>query len=606
MRLLEFLQKIEHHRLMEGVRDRYMAQMMAVPAALRDSAIMAAEMAKDVDWAIRVLKRQDRIVWYLRLKRIDRAAAQRNFLERQNLTPEQQAQAKELNDWIVAEGSRLLQKMGEPQLKDNERWNMSFGLGFEREIGHFMGMNLPKINQIVFGWQTPELLIREMSEIEKEWQKQVKGLIGNQEGIEKIIEFPDGSAWFNLHRTRCSVEANAMGHCGNSQDIARERDTLLSFRVPKQVEGQTMWEPHMTFVLDTENGMLGEMKGKSNDKPVERYYPYIIKLLEHPLVKGIRGGGYEAHKNFTLSDLPQPEADRLAQMKPGLADPQYILKKFGPAHPMFYEKARAILDAATGKDKTVLEPYDPVNKGFVIDRNFTDIESFVKNWSSRDRDTYWALAAANYGAGDGDHADYSFNDIRLDEIDDLLTDLKKKYPSSHVNLQKYVWSEYNDACTDLGNQSPADLTDDEMLRILDDNDDEIIHAGKSAVISGLEVGAQNDAYEQYVKWLRNPTGDHEIFVVWGNEKHPKAVDTDVRVMIEPHALAVALGQVDEIENNGGDWRRLFTLRDLDEPRYGWQGYDREAAFERFMEEVNIPFVEPEKPEPVKKTRKKAK
>jgi hypothetical protein len=605
MRLLEFLQKIEHHRLMEGVKDRYMAQMMAVPAALRDSAPMKQEMANDVDWAIRVLKRQDRIVWYLRLKRIDRAAAQRNFLERQNLTPEQQAQAKELNDWIVAEGSRLLQKMGEPQFKDGERWNMSLGLGFEREIGHFMGMNLPKINQIVFGWQNPELLIREMSEIEKEWQKQVKGLIGNQEGIEKIIEFPDGSAWFNLHRMRCSVEANAMGHCGNSQDIARERDTLLSFRVPKQVEGQTMWEPHMTFVLDTENGMLGEMKGKSNNKPVERYYPYIIKLLEHPLVKGIRGGGYEAHKNFTLGDLPQPEADRLAQMKPGLADPPYILKKFGPAHPMFYEKARAILDAATGKDQTVLEPYDPVNKGFVIDRKLSDIESFVHSWGS-ERDTYWALAAAKLASGDGEFYDYSFRDVPLDDIDAILTDLKKKYPTSHANLQRYVWSEYNEACTDLGNQSPTDLTDDEMLRILDDNDDEIIRAGKSAVILGMEVGAQNDAYEQYLRWLGNPTGDHEIFVVWGSEKNPKAQDTDVRVMIEPQALAVALGQVDEIENNGGDWQRLFTLRDMDEPRYGWQGYDREAAFERFLEEVNIPFVEPEKPEPVKKSRKKAK
>lgn len=603
MRLLEFLQKIEHHRLMEGVKDRYMAMMMAVPPALRDSATMKQEMINDVDWAIRVLKRNDRIVWYLRLKRIDRAAAMRNFLERQNnLTPEQQVQAKQLNDWIVAEGSRLLQKMGEPQFKDNERWNMGLSLGFEREIGHFMGMNLPKINQIVWGYQTPELLIREFSEIEKEWQKQVKGMIGQQEGIDKIIEFPDGSAWFNLNRTSCSVEANAMGHCGNNQDIARDRDTLLSYRVPKDVEGQQMWEPHLTFVLDTSNGMLGEMKGKANDKPVAKYFPYIVKLLEHPLVKGIRGGGYEAHKNFSLSDLPQAEADRLAKMKPGLADPQYILKKFGPAHPMFYEKARAILDAATGKDKTVLEPFDPVNKGFVIDRSLSDIESFVHNWGS-ERDTYWAMQAAKFASGDGEFYDYSFNDIRLDEIDDLLTDLKKKYPTSHTNLQKYVWKEYNDDCTDLGNQSYADLTDDEMLRIMDDHDDEIIRAGKSAVISGMEVGAQNDAYEQYLRWLSNPTGKHEIFVVWGNEKSPKAQDTDVRVMIEPHALALVLGQYDELENNGGDWQRMFELRDLDEPRYGWTGYDREAAFERFMEEVNIPFVEEPKKKP---TRKKAK
>ena len=588
---------------MEGVKDRYMAMMMAVPKALRDSSVMAAEMAKDVDWAIRVLKRDDRIVWYLRLKRIDRAAAQRNFLERRGtMTPQQAAEAKQLNDWIVVEGSRLLQKMGEPQFKDNERWNMSFGIGFERELGHFMGMNLPKINQIVWGYQTPEGLVAEFKHIEKEWQKQVKGLIAQQDGTEKIIEFPDGSAWFNLNRVSCSAEANAMGHCGNSQDIARERDTLLSYRTPKPVDGQQMWEPHLTFVLDTTNGMLGEMKGKSNDKPVARYFPYIIKLLEHPMIKGIRGGGYEAHKNFTLSDLPQADADRLAEMKPGLADPQYILKKFGPTQPAFYDKARAILDAAAGPNGYLLEPYDSDQKGFVIDRNLSDIESFVHNWGS-EKGTYWAWQAADYMSGNGEHADYSYRDISIDQLDDLLIDLKKKYPNSHTNLQKYVWSEYNEDCTDMGNQSYSDLTDSEMLQILDEHDDEIIRAGKDGVIAGLEVGEQNDAYEQYLKWLGNPTGKYELFVVWGDEKHQKAQDTNVRVMIRPEALALVLGQDYELVNNGGDWQRMFELRDLDEPRYGWSGYDREAAFERFMEEVNIPFVEPEKKKPVRKKAK---
>lgn len=103
-----------------------------------------------------------------------------------------------------------------------------------------------------------------------------------------------------------------MGHCGNSFGSYEQR--ILSLR---REAGNGKWVPHLTFVLEP-NGYLGQMKGRGNDKPAPKYYPYIVKLLENPIIKGIQGGGYEPDTNFSLSDLPKDEYTRLIEKKPEL------------------------------------------------------------------------------------------------------------------------------------------------------------------------------------------------------------------------------------------------------------------------------------------------
>jgi len=34
------------------------------------------------------------------------------------------------------------------------------------------------------------------------------------------------------------------------------------------------------------------MKGRGNDKPAPKYHPYVVELLRHHLIRGIKGGGY--------------------------------------------------------------------------------------------------------------------------------------------------------------------------------------------------------------------------------------------------------------------------------------------------------------------------
>src|SRR5690606_7918163 len=155
-----------------------------------------------------------------------------------------------------------------------------------------------QIDNYVFDKQNPGDVWREFYVIEKEWKEKQDSVIRHEQvthDTEVLIKFPDNWQWVNLHQNFCSIEGKAMGHCGNS-GAWTNNDTVLSLREPTK-DG---WKPHLTFILDKTNGMLGEMKGRGNAKPASKYHPYIIKLLKQNYIKGIVGGGYLSHNNFSL------------------------------------------------------------------------------------------------------------------------------------------------------------------------------------------------------------------------------------------------------------------------------------------------------------------
>ena len=99
----------------------------------------------------------------------------------------------------------------------------------------------------------------------EDWHEEIKSntnnfVIEDEEGS-IIMEFPDGYYWLDLLTTTCE-EAKAMGHCG----ITSKATTLLSLRRYKQ--------PHVTIAWDENNNMFNQIKGKENDKPVEKYHKY--------------------------------------------------------------------------------------------------------------------------------------------------------------------------------------------------------------------------------------------------------------------------------------------------------------------------------------------
>jgi len=131
---------------------------------------------------------------------------------------------------------------------------------------------------------------------------------------EKILD-ADSSSWFNTKQPSCDKIGALCGHCGNTGG-PHEEDNLLYLGTRHNLGNKEVHKPSSVFIEN--NGFLGEMKGKFNKKPGQEDHEAIAKLLMHPMIQGIIGGGYEPHNNFALADLPQHLQDQVLRVKPNI------------------------------------------------------------------------------------------------------------------------------------------------------------------------------------------------------------------------------------------------------------------------------------------------
>lgn len=125
-----------------------------------------------------------------------------------------------------------------------------------------------------------------------------------------FITFENGFKWVSLDRKECRKEADAGGHCGNTAD-SDPNDNVLSLRDKDN-------RVYLTFIIN--NGVMGEMKANGNKKPHSDLHPYIIKLLEDPMVKQIGSARYMPENNFNITDLDYENLIRLGKSRPDLAN----------------------------------------------------------------------------------------------------------------------------------------------------------------------------------------------------------------------------------------------------------------------------------------------
>jgi hypothetical protein len=310
-RLKEALENIHESR-----KDRYLSMFRKLESLGIPAYFFGDHFDEAVDKAVKVLKKNDRIVWFLRCYRIFCL----NHCLMQMWREGEGEEEKELLQFFIDEYNARRKREG--LLKINHR-DFYEGLptpsSLLSDIRHFLSLDIPEINDYIFTNQIPEEVIYFFLEVEKEWAesrgRQVDISLDYKEGAVDLIEFKDGWKWINLNRPSCRREAQAMGHCGNQQAGAQSTDTILSLREPLE---KTIWRPHATFILK-KNGTLGEMKGYANSKPDEKYHHYIVALLKLPIIKGLVGGGYLPENNFDLSDLNKNQYDEVIAANPGLS-----------------------------------------------------------------------------------------------------------------------------------------------------------------------------------------------------------------------------------------------------------------------------------------------
>lgn len=181
--------------------------------------------------------------------------------------------------------------------------------------------NIPEIGNFTYNFQLPGDVLDHFNTLQTAWQQKMidteKSFISDEfieyEGDEIWVRVGNDWAWFHLDRESCSVESEAMGHCGASN---RDGSSLLSYRNrATNSKGETGWVPWLTFERDSD-GYIRQAKTRGNHKPPESFHPAIIELLKHPEIKGVKGGGYRPHTNFRLSDLSSSEVSEIEEANP--------------------------------------------------------------------------------------------------------------------------------------------------------------------------------------------------------------------------------------------------------------------------------------------------
>lgn len=325
---------------------------------------MAPDQAPQLaDAARKKLKRNDRIVWWLRNYRLheltnkfydlDDQVRRDRSLDRETLIQKRNELA---NQFKKITGVQL----GSVNYHESDYFKKNFNLD-SRLLNHYVGMfdMSPDIERLQ--WSTEDsaiVMATKLQTAENTWKEKQAQVVTPQEKDTILIDYGK-TAWMLLPRSYCDAEGKAMGHCGNAGN-PQDGDRILSYRTKE--EG-IKWRPHLTFVLH-QDGFLGEMKGRNNQKPDAKYHKVIVDLLKHEIVKGIRGGGYKPENNFQIDDLPENMQDQLIEEKPTLANLNTLYRRFGMTDDIKQQIEEVIADYTTVKprwldeqQKMVLGPF---------------------------------------------------------------------------------------------------------------------------------------------------------------------------------------------------------------------------------------------------------
>lgn len=273
------------------------------------------DIVKFIDKVEQKFVRKDRVTWFCRWHRIWYMSHVEAKLA-QDASAESETDQHVTEEPVISEKTwrKLLVAVNPSITKEQAIEEANEVLSSLREYEHYLQLPIQGIKNIVWEKQSPDELLDLFREEEKEWQASLKEnrAVRIRSQDEQIIDFGNGWAWWDLNRSGCREEGDAMGHCGNGGGSYNE--TVLSLR--KKID-DFHYSPHLTFILQ-DGDTLGEMKGRNNEKPAAKYHKMIMALLLSDYVQDIKGGGYLPENNFSLDDLSDAEQAEIKEKKPSL------------------------------------------------------------------------------------------------------------------------------------------------------------------------------------------------------------------------------------------------------------------------------------------------
>jgi len=134
----------------------------------------------------------------------------------------------------------------------------------------------------------------------------------SREDPENVIHtFEDGSYWYNLDTSHCSVEGERMGHCGGDT-----RGTLVSLR--KRYPGRKASSSYVTMTWEDEGyggNYLYQIKGRSNDAPPHESWDHIDWFIKNLGITAVQESGEHSNDYDGFVEMN----NYLASQNPGVS-----------------------------------------------------------------------------------------------------------------------------------------------------------------------------------------------------------------------------------------------------------------------------------------------
>jgi hypothetical protein len=571
---------------------------------LADYPYFSRHVKEEIGWAKQHLRKRDRITWYLRWIRLyDYNAVATGLFTNTPQYQQVHGPAKPFDLQMVDKYEQLVRKesakLGHASAPILSRELVESHARKQELLDHYLGLPVPEIQNLVWDRQAPSYLFATFHDMEAQWKEETRGVLQPRPGDRPAITFGDGWAWWMLDRGYCEEEARAMGHCGNIAGQYNEDQRILSLRQSVRRGSEEYYEPHLTFVLDTRDSSLGEMKGKGNAKPTARYHPYIVKLLESDVVSKVKGGGYLPENNFKLSDLPQKEQDRLVQQKPSLMSFAYRLGKEGETKAFVRDLTRTL-----GRKGEKDSWYMPKRHGFLI--NSYTLKEFLEEFGDEDSqgaaDVLEGRASISTGIGEDEGYWAGWGGKKgVSPLEDTLSAMGM---TTLMMAEKYYRGLAAEVPYDQVRRSSAGPVDG-ILKFISQNrlvaeSNAIAEAWKEGRKAGAMASMRKELDSALDSVLGRRLEDGTIFY----RPDPGAWNSDIEhILPTEEAAAIAdQGQTFDEYFEGWDQDVWTPTVEFDVPPQGWPGWGYWAAEAALREH----YSHGQEEEPRRETRKRRK
>jgi hypothetical protein len=264
-----------------------------------------------------------------------------------------------LADYFISRSQKFAVWLADIILKEElSNWGGSKKEYFESQYAKvsYIGFNYNGGIRQILDWlqhpMTPKQELRKLTfdealEKAKKWHEELTVLGGDidfkePEKNQILKKYPVNSEgieyyWVFIPSNYCDLESSRMGHCGRTG----HGNTLISLRSVKPYgKGHTISDSHVTIAYGSD-AVFYQVKGKKNQKPNEKYQPYIFDLIKEMLTNeelnekfnnllpfdrllgetfvGF-GSEYDSKEDYGYGDMSTDQIRELYDIQPNLFD----------------------------------------------------------------------------------------------------------------------------------------------------------------------------------------------------------------------------------------------------------------------------------------------